>query len=138
MTEEVKKVKLIDVTLMWASLDVINTMSQKFQVDLACLSPENVEKVASLGLKARTRADRPEKGAFITCKSTFPIVALDSSGAPLKAKVGNGSKANVLLGYYVPKKKTPGGPDRCSTILKMVVTELVEFIPDDLMDDGDL
>lgn len=138
MTQAAQQVKLEGVTLMWANLDVVNDMSQKFQVDLTNLSPENVEKIASLGLKVRTRADKPEKGAFITCKSTFPIVAIDRDSAPIKVKVGNGSKANVLLGYYIPKKKPPGGPDRCPTILKLKVTDLVAFENDNSDDDGDL
>ena len=123
------KVLLDDVTLMWASLDTKNSMSEKYQVDLTNLSPENVERLHGLGLAVKTRPDKPEKGAFITPKSLFPIVALDKRKQPIKASVGNGTKANVLVSYYIPKRKPLGAPDRSPTILELVITELTEYIP---------
>lgn len=123
------KVQLTDVTLMWASLDTKNTMSDKYQVDLTNLSPENVEKLRGLGLTVKSRADKPEKGAFITPKSLFPIVALDKKKTPIKATVGNGTKADVLVTYFVPKRKAPGAPDRSPSILEIVVTDLQEYTP---------
>lgn len=135
MANTAPKVKLENVTLMWASLDEKNTMSGKYQVDITNLSPDDCEKVASLGLKARTRDDKPEKGAFIVCRSTYPITALDKSGAPVKAIVGNGTKAEVILSYYVPKRRAPGAPDRSPSLLKLVVTDLVTYAPTASQDD---
>lgn len=132
------KVLLKDVTLMWAALDNKNDMSGKYQVDLTNLSPDDCEKLQGLGLAIKTRADRPEKGAFITPKSLYPIVPLDKSNAPIKATVGNGTKADVLLSYYIPKRKPPGAPDRSPTILKLTVTDLIEYIPAVPTEDGDL
>ena len=123
------KVQLTDVTLMWAALDTKNTMSDKYKVDITNLSPENVEKLTALGLQAKTRADRPEKGAFFVCKSLFPIVALDKNKQPIKATVGNGTKANVIVSYYIPKRKPIGAPDRSPTLLELVITDLVEYRP---------
>ena len=131
------KVLLKDVTLMWAALDTKNSMSDKYQVDLTNLSPDDCEKVQGLGLAIKTRADRPEKGAFLTPKSLFPIVPLDKGGNPVKATVGNGTKADVLLTYYIPKRKPPGAPDRSPTILKLTITDLLEYVPS-VSSDGDL
>lgn len=133
------KVKLTDVTLMWASLDTKNTMSDKYQVDLTNLSPDNVERIRGLGLAVKNRDDRPEKGFFITCKSTFPIIPMDKNGAIVKGTVGNGTKADVLLSYYIPKRRPPGAPERSPSLAKLVITDMVEFIPNAVAeDDGDL
>jgi hypothetical protein len=132
------KVQLTDVTLMWAALDTKNTMSEKYQVDITNLSPENVEKLAALGLQAKTRADKPEKGAFFVCKSLFPIVPLDTRKQPLKAVVGNGTKANVIVSYYIPKRKPVGAPDRSPTLLELVITDLIEFVPNHMADNAPL
>ena len=129
------KVQLKDVTLMWANLDTQNSMSGKYQVDLTNLSPDDCEKVKALGLTIKSRADRPEKGAFLTPKSTFPIVPLDKNGSPVKGSVGNGTKADVLLSYYMLKKRPPGAADRSPTILKLVITDMVEYVPEPQTDD---
>lgn len=130
------KVQLKDVTLMWANLDQHNSMSGRYQVDICNLSPDDVEKIAALGLPVKSKADKPEKGAHITPKSTFPIVPLDKNGNPITTKVGNGTKADVLLSYYMLKKRPPGYQyDKAATILKLVVTNLNEYVPTPTADD---
>jgi hypothetical protein len=62
---------------------------------------------------------------------------LDKGGNPVKATVGNGTKADVLLTYYIPKRKPPGAPDRSPTILKLTITDLLEYVPA-ASGDGDL
>lgn len=123
------KVKLENVTLMWANLDTQNSMSGRYQVDLTNLTPEHIEKVQSLGLVPKIRQDKPEKGAYIVCKSKFPIVPVDKSGAPINGAVGNGTKADVILSYYIPKKRPPGAPERSPSMLKLIITEMLEYIP---------
>lgn len=129
MAAAAEKVELKNVTLMWANLDTKNDMSGKYQVDLVNLTEENVEKAKALGLHVKSNPARPEKGFFLTPRSTFPIVPLDTSHNPLKAVVGNGTLANVLMSYYIPKRKPPGAPDRSPTILRLTITDLKEYTP---------
>jgi hypothetical protein len=130
------QVKLKDVTLMWAQLDEVDSMSGKYQVELTNLTQEQVEAISGLGLEVRTKADKPEKGFYITCKSVRPITAQDSTGGVLKQKVGNGSKANVLLSYYDWTFKNKKG--RSPSVAKMIVTDLKAFGGgDEAEDDSD-
>lgn len=134
-------VVLKDVELAWCYFNTTNNLSGKYQVDLVNLTPEHLSLLESLGLKARTRNDRPEKGNFIVCKSMRPMVPLDQSGDLISdpGSVGNGSRANVRLTYYVPKKKPVGAPDRSPSLQKIVITDLVVYGgADDSGDDDDL
>lgn len=131
MTEQVK---LKDVTLMWAKLDKVDDMSGKYQVELTNLSKDHVEAISGLGVEVRNNKDKPEKGFYVTCKSTRPITALDKEGGILKQVVGNGSKANILLGSYDWTFK--GKKGKSPTIAKMIVTDLKVYEGDDA-EDGD-
>ena len=122
-------VLLKDVTLMWACFDEKNTLSNKYQVDIVNLSDENVEKVKSLGLQVKDRADKPEKGRHVIPRSMYPIVPVFTNGTPVKDKVGNGTTADVLMTYYVPKRRPPGAPDRSPSILKVTIKDLITFVP---------
>jgi len=102
-------------------------MSGKYQVDLVNLSPENVEKIESLGLVARFREDKPDKGRFIVPKSIHPIVPVRTDGSIINDAVGNGSKASVLMTYYIPKRKPVGAPDRSTSMLKITVNDLIVY-----------
>lgn len=133
MTEQVK---LKDVTLMWAKLDKVDDMSGKYQVELTNLNQDHVAAISGLGVEVRNNKDKPEKGFFVTCKSTRPMTALDKEGSILKQVIGNGSKANVLLGSYDWTFK--GKKGKSPTIAKMIVTELKVFEGDDNDDDDDL
>lgn len=128
-----ERVKLKDVTLLWAKLDEVDNMSGKYQVDLANLSPEHVEAIGSLGLEVRNKEG---KGFYITAKSTKPIEALAADGSILKQKIGNGSKANILLGAYDWNYKNKKG--RSASIAKMIVTHVETFKGDDVDADDDL
>jgi hypothetical protein len=128
-----ERVKLKDVTLMWAKLDEVDEMSGKYQVDLANLSSEHVEAIGSLGLEVRNKEG---KGFYITAKSTKPIEALAADGSILKQKIGNGSKANILLGAYDWNYKNKKG--KSASIAKMIVTHVETFKGDDVDSDDDL
>jgi hypothetical protein len=126
-----KLVTLKGVTLMWACLQKPNNLSNKYQVDVL-LNDEQAKQVEH-ELALEIRHDE-EKGKFVTAKSKFPIKPLDTKGNIIEALVGNGSKANLLLGSYDwvfknKKGKSPG-------IAKMVVTELVEYKPGESKQDG--
>jgi hypothetical protein len=64
------------------------------------------------------------------------MTALDKEGSILKQVIGNGSKANVLLGSYDWTFK--GKKGKSPTIAKMIVTDLKVFEGDDNDDDDDL
>ena len=120
-------VRLDNVELQWACFNTTNDMSGKYQVDLVNLSPENVEKIESLGLVARFREDKPDKGRFIVPKSIHPIVPVRTDGSIINDAVGNGSKASVLMTYYIPKRKPVGAPDRSPSMLKITVNDLIVY-----------
>ena len=94
-----KKVKIKDVTIFWAFLDTPNEMSGKYQVDLAGLSPKQVDKLEDMGIKVNNKDD--DRGFFITAKSQkYPIKAYDMDGDEIFDKVGNGSMADVVIAPY--------------------------------------
>jgi len=72
MNDVAKPVK-VKATIMWCFHNKPNEMSNKFQVDLCNLSDNAVKALESLGLEVRKREDKPEKGFYITCKSTVPM-----------------------------------------------------------------
>lgn len=134
----IETVKLVDVELQWACLSHTNDLSGKYQVDLVNLSEENQNKLLGLGpLRLRTRDDKPEKGTFVTAKSMHPILTVDSKGAPVTAKVSNGSRGNIVCSVFPFKRKSPDGSTHGLSIAKLVVTELKEFEPAGV-DDGEL
>ena len=123
-------VRLDNVELQWACFNATNDMSDKYQVDLVNLSPENVEKLESLGLVARFREDKPDKGRFIVPKSIHPIVPVRADGSIITDAVGNGSRATVLMTYYIPKRKPVGAPERSPSLVKITVNELLVYNKD--------
>lgn len=129
-----ERVQLKNVTLMWANLAKPNAMSGKFQVDITELNDEQVSGLKTLGIIPKVH---DVKGRFITCKSTKPIIPLDSKGNTVQGLIGNGTKANVLLGSY--EWKSPTGHKRgvSPSIAKLVITNLVEYAPDAIGDDDD-
>lgn len=134
----IETVKLVDVELQWACLNHTNDLSGKYQVDLVNLTEENQNKLLSLGpVRLRTRDDKPEKGTFITAKSIHPILSVDASGAPVTAKVANGSRGNVVCSVFAFKRKSPDGQTHGLSIAKLIVTDLKEFEPATI-DDGEL
>lgn len=126
---ELKPLK-VQAEIMWAFLDTPNQLSGKYQVDLCNLSKEAVQTMEAMGINVRSKPDQPEKGFFITAKSSnYPIKAEDINGNPISAKVGNGSRGVALLKpyeYTYQKKKGVG-----VGINKLTVTELKEYLADE-------
>jgi len=119
-------------TIMWAQLDTVNDLSGKYQVDLCQLSDKAVEALYHMGIEARFKDDR---GHFITCKSSRPITATDSSGVSLQGiKVGNESQAVAVVSPYTWtfKNKTGQSP----SLKKLVITHLEVFEEGDEVTDS--
>jgi protein-tyrosine-phosphatase len=121
--------------LQWVYHNRINTNfgGTKYSLDCINLSSAAVKAMKDMGLEPRVRSEKPEKGTFITGKSSKPIPIVDKNGLPIE-NVGNGSKAIVTMGTYFAKKLNKNLP----AIRKVVVTELVEFQETEVVDvDGD-
>ena len=119
-----KPIKL-EAEIMWAFLNKKSEMSGKFQVDLCNLSKEAVSALEQAGIGPRQRPDKPEKGWFLTAKSTFEIEPFDKNGNKINEAVGNGSKATVIVKPYswTWKGKTGVSP----TIVKLTINDLVKY-----------
>jgi len=131
--------KLESVELMWQFLYERNKLSNKFQVDLVNLSGDQVEAIEKTGVSVRQDANKPEKGFFVTCKSTnYEITPYDSNGEVIgrDIKVGNGSKANIMVKPY--SWKSPTGQSGMSLgIAKLVVTDLNAYVPEEVVEEDD-
>ena len=119
--------KLENVELYWPFLYERNQLSNKFQVDLSNLTDDQVAQIEDAGVQIRNKQD--ERNAFVTCKSSmYEIKPYDKNGdvIPATVKVGNGSKANLMVKPY--GWKSPTGQKGISLgIVKMVVTDLKEY-----------
>ena len=118
--------KLDEVELMWPFLYERNKLSGKYQVDLVNLSPEAVEAIEKTGVSVRQKDD---KGFYVTCKSkNYEITPHDKNGdvIPSSIKVGNGSKASIMVKPY--SWKSPTGQSGMSLgISKLVITDLNKY-----------
>lgn len=116
----------VKATLMWCNHNKVNEMSGKFQVDLCNLSDNAVTALESLGLEVRKREDKPEKGFYITCKSTVPMKVFDATGNDLNnIAIGNGSTATAVVGAYSWSWKNKKGTS--ASLTKLVVDNLVAY-----------
>jgi len=128
-------VALKNVTIFWANLEKVNKMSGKYQIDFCNLSDEQVASLAKI--KVKTRTD-DLKGKFITCKSSRPIKALDGKGNPITGtKIGNGTSANALIGYYEWEAPVGGRKGVSPSLAKLVITNLIEYNPDATVSDDE-
>ena len=131
--ENAKPVK-IKAEVQWCFHNKQNEMSNKYQVDLCNLSEGAVKALESLGLEVRSRQDKPEKGFYITAKSSIPIKIFDTDGNDLAdVAIGNGSKAVALVSSYdwTWKNKTGTSP----SLKKMVIEDLQLYSSPDEEDD---
>ena len=112
--------------IMWCFHNKPNEMSGKFQMDLCNLSDNAVKALESLGLEVRKREDKPEKGFYITCKSTVPMKVFDANGNDLQSvAIGNGSTATAVVGAYAWSWKNKKGTS--ASLVKLVVDNLVAY-----------
>jgi hypothetical protein len=110
--------------IMWAFLNKLNPMAEKYTVDLCNLDDNAVKALESQGIKVLSKEG---KGRYITCKSVREIVATDASGKQIDALVGNGSKAEALVRPYEWDFKGKKGVSPSLSSLK--ITDLVVFSP---------
>lgn len=131
-TDTIKPIK-VKAELFWAqSMHTPSTMSGKYEVTLANLSEAAVKALETIGLTVRTRADKPDQGFFLVCKSAkFPLQAYDEQGKeiPASVQIANGTKATAVLGAFSWKSPT-GKRGTSATMKKLVVTELIEYNAD--------
>lgn len=121
-----EKIK-VTATIEWAFLNMVSEMSGKYQVDLCNLSQAAVGALKEMGIEARYRDDKAEKGYYITCKSSNPIKAYDEFGTLLGSDVavGNGSKAHAVISFFDWKFKNKTG--RSPSLMKLVIYDLKEY-----------
>jgi len=116
----------IKADIMWAYLDRMNDMSQKYQVDLCNLSDAAVSALEGMGISV---AQKEGKGYYVTCKSKNEIRAYGSDGDEIEGKiVGNGSKAVALIEPYAWTWKNKEGVS--ASLKKLVITELQKYESD--------
>ena len=114
----------ISATVYWAFMNKPNDLSGKYQVDLGNLSTKAVQALEDMGIEVKDKGD--DRGKFITCKKTKPIMAFDEHGEPIQGvEVGNGSKAVALMGAYEWSFKNKKGMS--PSLIRLVVTDLVEY-----------
>jgi len=116
---------VVKADVMWAFLDTPNKKSKKYQVDLCNLSDQAVSALKDSGVKVKN--DKPEKGAYITAKSSkYPIKAELEDGSPVECKVSNGSKAIATIKPYT--WNWDGDTGVGVGINKLVITDLIEYV----------
>jgi len=116
----------IKADIMWAYLDRMNDMSQKYQVDLCNLSDAAVSALEGMGIRV---AQKEGKGYYVTCKSKNEIRAYGSDGDEIEGKiVGNGSKAVALIEPYAWTWKNKEGVS--ASLKKLVITDLQKYESD--------
>ena len=117
----------------WANLDTKNEMSEKYQVDLCNLSELAVRQLEKAGVEVKSAKDSDDpRGRYITAKSTNEIHAYDTDRQRIYAKIGNGSKATVVLSTYDWDFKGKSGTS--ASIRYLTITDLIEFEPGDSID----
>ncbi len=112
-------------TIMWASLEKMSDQVKAYTFDLCNLSKAACAALEDLGLEIKTNPDKPEKGSYVSPKSQRPIFAFNPDGSKIDDVVGNGSKAQVVMGYYDWKYKGKAG--RSPSCQKLVITDLVVY-----------
>jgi len=123
---QVDKIK-IKATIEWAFLQEKNEMSEKYQVDLTNLSDAAVDALKSMGIAANSRPDKPEKGHYITCKSSNVINAHLPDGSMLdpSVRIGNGTKATCVITSFEWAFKNKKGIS--PSLRQLVITDLVQY-----------
>ena len=132
---------IIEATLYWPNLATVNEMSGKYQVDLGELDKAAVKTLESLGVSIKTdprkNEDYPDRKAFVTGKSKFPMkVSLKTGVEEVDAgEIGNGTKAKVKLVAYDWSFRGKSGVG--VGVNKVLVTDLAKYVTDDDDDWGE-
>ena len=111
---------------MWCFHNKLNDMAQKYTIDLCNLTDSTVKELEAFGISVNKREDKPEKGFFITCKSTLPIKLFDAAGNDLSnTAIGNGSTVTAVVSKYqwTYQRRSGWSP----SLVKCVVDNLVAY-----------
>ena len=133
MTTDSIKPVTIKADIFWANLNKVNDMSGKYQVDLGNLSPKAVEALNAMGIDVKYKE---EKGDFITCKSTRPIMAFDMDKQEIDTvanQVANGSKAKATIKPWTWTYQRKSGTS--PSLVKLVITDLITLDAEETDDD---
>ena len=112
----------IKANIMWAQMNKVNELSNKYQVNLCDLSDAAVQALENMGIEVK---EKEGFGKYITCKSAKPMKAFDEDGKEIEEDIGNGSKAKAIITTYEWKYKNKKGVS--PSLKKLVVTDLVMY-----------
>lgn len=113
---------LKEVRVLWANVQDVNPMSDKFQVEVQGLTEEQVAEFEQHGINVGFKED---KGNFVVFKSLKKPKVVDKNKQEISDLVGNGSLCNIAWNPYPWEFKKKKG---FSAGLKALqVLELVEY-----------
>jgi hypothetical protein len=120
----------VQADIFWACTQHPNPSSDKEQytVNLSNLSDKAVKALEDIGITVRSDSvKRAAEGNYITCKSNYKIDAINSDGEPIDAgiKIGNGSKATVIVSSYEWTYRGKKGVS--PSIKKLTITDLIQY-----------
>lgn len=112
----------------WAKLTKVDTMSNKFTIDLYPQDPSTIEAIENEGLTLKHN----EEGFFIRAtrkEDMGPPVVVDINKAPCSGNVGNGSVVNVIVNPFDYDFK--GKKGRSLGLEKVQVVTLKTYVGDE-------
>ena len=119
-----------DMTKISTRFDEDNT---KYSCTIGKLSPKACEALEELGIRIK---NKDPMGSYINAKSTYKWELCDEDGEEVDMKkMGNGTKVVAVISAYEHKLSKKHG--NAASVVKMVVTEYVEYDGDDGMDDDE-
>lgn len=119
-----------DMTKINKKFDEDNT---KYSCTIGKLSAKACDALEELGIKIK---NKDPMGSYINAKSTYPWELCDEDGDEVDMKkLGNGTKVIAVISSYEHKLSKKHG--NAASVVKMVVTEFVEYDGGDGMDDDE-
>ena len=101
--------------------EVMDDMSDRYQVVLGNLSPAAVEKLEELGIKVRT--DNGDMGATIKPTSKWPIIPVDVDGNSFMGATSQIGYGSVVRATIKPFAYNVGGNSGVSPKIGRIVVE---------------
>lgn len=117
-----------DMTKISKKFDEDNT---KYSCTIGKLSAKACDALEELGIKIK---NKDPMGSYINAKSTYPWELCDEDGNEVDMKkLGNGTKVVAVISSYEHKLSKKHG--NAASVVKMIVTEYVEYTGDDMDDE---
>lgn len=126
--EKYVRVKAI---VMWARTKTPDERSNgKYNLELCNLSEAAVEAVRQdLGLEAKFKAEKADKGFYLKVSSSNPIKAFDkASGEEITDELGNGTEVEARL-FRGEVRSGPYKGKASAKLARLNVTHLIPFVP---------